>query len=93
MVKHVVMWKYSNKKDSGAAKELLESMNGKVAHMERMEVGEDFLHAESSYDIVLITEHKNRKELDLYQKDNFHVQIKRKLSDLESVRAAVDFEF
>jgi len=92
MVKHVVMWKYSNKDDAAAAKELLESMNGKVAYIEKMEVGEDFRHSESSYDIVLITEHKNRKELDLYQKDNFHVQIKRKLSDLESVRAAVDFE-
>ena len=92
MIKHVVMWRYSDKKDIETAREQLESLRGRVPGMLSIETGVNFLESPSSYDLVLITEHPDRAALDAYQEDPLHVQVKAVLGKLDSERVVVDYE-
>jgi hypothetical protein len=92
MVKHVVMWRYKNKADIGTARELLESMKGRVPSLLSIETGVNFLESPASYDLVLITAHKDRMALDEYQADPLHGEIKAALGKLDSERVVVDYE-
>lgn len=92
MVKHVVMWRYKNKSNIEAARELLESMRDKVPSLLKIETGINYLDSPASYDLVLITEHKDRAALDEYQADALHCDIKAVLGKFESERVVVDFE-
>jgi hypothetical protein len=92
MVKHVVMWRYRDKKDIDTAREQLKSLRNRVPSMLNIEVGVNIQEGPSSYDLVLITEHENRETLQAYQHDPIHVEVKRVLGKLESDRVVVDFE-
>lgn len=92
MVKHVVMWRYKNKSDIKIAQDLLEGMRGKVPSLLSIETGVNFLESPASYDLVLITGHKDRAALDAYQVDPLHEEAKAVLGKLDSERVVVDFE-
>jgi len=92
MIKHVVMWRYSDKKDIEIAREHLESLRGRVPSMMNIETGVNLPNSPSSYDLLLVTEHRDRAALEAYQEDPFHVQVKAVLGKLESERAVVDYE-
>jgi len=93
MIKHVVMWKFSNKNHVTVAKDALDGMKGRVPSMLSLETGVDFHQSgASSYDLVLITTHQDRAQLDTYQADPIHGEVKTLLGGLESERVVVDFE-
>ena len=92
MVKHVVMWRYEDKANIEKARQALESMPGKVEGLKNLQVGKDFLGSPASYDLVLITEHDSRDQLDTYQADPVHCKVKELLGSFKSERAVVDFE-
>ena len=64
MVKHVVMWRYADKKSIEIARKQLEGMRGRVPALLSIQTGVNFLESPASYDLVLITEHKDRAALD-----------------------------
>ena len=92
MIKHVVMWRYRNKKDIEIAREQLESMKGKIPSVLNIEIGVNFQDGPASYDLPLITEHQTREALDAYQEDALHSRIKAILGKLSSERVVVDYE-
>lgn len=99
MIKHIVMWKLKEKahgktkKDNGIAiKNMLEDLNGKIPGMIRLEVGMDFSVTESSGDIVLYSEFKDRKSLDDYQTHPLHEAVKPYVLEARSERRIVDYE-
>lgn len=92
MVKHVVMWRYKNKSDIKIAQDLLDGMKGKVPSLLNIETGVNYLDSPASYDLVLITEHKNQAALDAYQVDPLHEEVKVVLGKLDSERVVVDFD-
>ena len=93
MIKHIVMWRYKNKSDIETARKQLESLRNRVPSMLSIETGVNFLDSPASYDLVLITEHKDKAALDIYQADLFHAEVKAVLGKLDSERVVVDFEF
>jgi len=92
MIKHVVMWRYSDKNDIEVARGQLESLRDRVPSMLNIETGVNVLDSPASYDLLLITEHRDRAALDAYQEDPLHVQVKAVLGKLESERVVVDYE-
>ncbi|MCG8452775.1 MAG: Dabb family protein [Spirochaetales bacterium] len=92
MVKHVVMWKFANPDHAQEAQNALEGMRGKVMTMESLETGLDFQNGPASYQLVLITTHANREQLDAYQADPDHCAVKEVLGDFPAERVVVDFE-
>ena len=92
MVKHIVLFKLKDQKDRLKAIEALQSMKGKIEGMIDLEVGEDFLASERSYDIALITTHTDRAALDSYQAHPVHQPVKKVMHEIRESSVAVDFE-
>ncbi|MDR1678606.1 MAG: Dabb family protein [Prevotellaceae bacterium] len=99
MVKHIVIWKLKefalgNDKAANAllVKEKLESLNGKIPGLLRLEVGIDFLQAESSGDIVLYSELENREALSVYQEHPLHKEAGLFVREVVCGRSSADFE-
>ena len=94
MIKHIVCFKLKEGEDVHKAVEVLRSMKGNVPTALEIEVGEDFLKSERSYDIILQVTLKDREALDEYQNDPYHCSVVKK--HMHAVRlssVAVDYEF
>ncbi len=92
MVKHVVMWRFTDKSDINVFREQLESMRDKVPTMLDIQTGVDFNKSVAAYDLILITSHKNTAALDAYQNDPLHLKVKAVLGKMDVERVVVDFE-
>ena len=93
MVKHIVLFKLKDQADRPKAIEALSSMKGKIEGMLDLEVGEDFLASERSYDIALITTHTVRAALDFYQAHPVHQPVKKIMHAIREGSVAVDYEY
>lgn len=80
MIKHIVCFKLKDNSLENClkAKEVLLSMEKNVSLLRGINVGVDFLHSERSYDIILETYFDSKKDLDLYQKDDYHCNVVKK---------------
>ncbi len=99
MVKHIVIWKLkesahgnSARENARVIKEMLESLNGRIPGLIRMEVGIDFSATETSGDIVLYSEFDSRASLDAYQAHPEHKAVMPFIMEARSERRMVDYE-
>ena len=93
MIKHIVCFKLKKGEDVHKAAEILRSMKGKVPTALEIEVGEDFLKSERSYDIILQVTLKDRASLDEYQNDPYHCSVvKTHMHAVRESSVAVDYE-
>ena len=92
MVKHIVVWKLKNMEDSEMLKKAIESLYGKIPGLISIEAGIDFNRSNASGDIVLISVHKDKASLDLYQTHPEHVIVKDLIVPRVLSRTVVDFE-
>jgi len=99
MIKHIVMWKlkdeaHGNTKAVNARliKEKLESLNGRIPGLIKLEVGIDFSATGESCDIVLYSEFKARQDLKNYQDHPEHKAIMPFVGEARSERRVVDYE-
>ena len=99
MIKHIVMWKlkesaHGNTKDKNARliKEKLESLNGKIPGMLKLEVGSDFSMGKESYDVVLYSEFKSKEDLNNYQNHPDHKAIMPFVGEAKEEKRVVDYE-
>lgn len=94
MVKHVVFFKLKDRSESSILKlrDVLLDMKGKVPSLLSLEVGVDFTRSPRSYDVVLISQHESRKQLDEYQNDPVHMEVKKYVATVGESTVAVDFE-
>ena len=99
MIKHIVMWKlkdyaHGNAKAANAKliKDKLESLNGKIPGMVKLEVGIDFSGTAESSDLLLCSEFRSREALDAYQSHPDHKAIMPFIKEARSARMMVDYE-
>lgn len=99
MIKHIVMWKLleqaegnSKAKNAQLAKAKLESLNGKVPGLLKLEVGIDFSCSETSMDLMLYSEFEDRAALERYQQHPEHVAVFPFMKAIRSERRVVDYE-
>ena len=98
MVKHIVMWKLKEQangntktKNAKLIKERLESLNGKIPGLLKLEVGIDFSATEESFDVVLYSEFSSDAELKNYQKHPEHKAVMPFIGEVRQKRAVVDY--
>ena len=94
MVKHIVMFKLSNKNPENMERAInaLQSLEGNIEALKSIEVGTDFLESDRSYDIVLTAEFKSREELQKYGEHENHLPVVKIMRSLCSSSAVVDYE-
>lgn len=99
MIKHLLFLRlkdsaHGNDKATNArlVKEMLESLNGKIPGLLKLEVGIDFSATEDSSDIALYSELTDREALDLYQAHPAHMAIKPFVAETKFERRVVDYE-
>lgn len=99
MVKHIAMWKlrdqaHGNTKLTNAKliKEKLESLNGKIPGMLKLEVGIDFSATKVSADIVLCSEFRSKEDLNVYRDHPDHKSIMPFILEAIRERRVVDYE-
>ena len=99
MVKHIVLWKLKETaegRDKAAnaqvIKEALEALQGKIPGLLKIEVGFDFVKADTSCDVALYSELASPAALDAYQSHPAHQAVIPLIRALASERRAVDYE-
>lgn len=99
MVKHIVFWRlkdFAEGRDKAAnarlIKERLEALAGRIPGLLSIEVGCDFVHAETSCDLALYSELESREALDAYQAHPAHQAVIPLIRALVTERRAVDYE-
>lgn len=94
MVKHIVMFKLAekNQKNLDEAMTALNSLRGNIETLKFLEVGNDFLGSERSYDIVLTALFDDREGLKTYSGHENHLPVVDKMRSLCSSSIVVDYE-
>ena len=95
MIKHVVCFKLKDNSidEKEKATNVLMSMVTKVPQIWGIEVGQDVLGSDRSYDLILQVVVESMEKLEEYQKDEYHVNVVKKYmhAHVES-SVAVDYE-
>ena len=93
MIKHIVMFKLFKKNNIKKAVNALKSLEGNIDVLDSLEIGVNLTESQRNYDIVLITEFKNREALNLYGSHPKHVPVVEIMQTLCSSSIVVDYEF
>jgi heme-degrading monooxygenase HmoA len=95
MLKHVVMFRFKNETEEiqkvNVAK-ALKDLPGLISEIRGFEVGNDVLHSERSYDMVLISVFENLEAMQRYQVHPAHQEVALKLKKMCDSIFAVDFD-
>ena len=91
MIRHVVLMKFENPEDSKTAAELLKSLEGCSGLLKKLDVGLDFVHAATSYDLLFETQFETRDDQLEFQNDPAHVKVRRELKKLPKTSVKVDY--
>ncbi len=95
MIKHVVCFKLKDNSidEKEKATNVLMSMITKVSTIWGIEVGQDILGSERSYDLILQVVVESKEKLEEYQRDPYHVNVVKKYMHEHVVKSiAVDYE-
>ena len=98
MVRHIVFWRLNGVTPEARAqqaqeiKQALESLNGRIAGLIRLEVGIDFAGGDHAADIALYSEFDDRAALANYQTHPEHVAVKPLVAERSRERRVVDYE-
>ena len=94
MLKHIVTWKMKeeNKAENMAEiKSRLEALVGVIDEIKSLQVGINENGGE--YDIILITDFENKKDLETYDSHPAHQEVRSFVRSVVETRIAVDFNY
>lgn len=99
MIRHVVMWKVRENGEPGTGpvnalrvKRALESLNGRIPGLKRLEVGVGASSQPESSEIVLFSEFESMKALEGYREHPAHMAVVPIVRSVCTERRSVDYE-
>lgn len=94
MITHIVLFKLKDRSAGNVNKtrDVLMSMEGKIAVLLHLEVGTDVLHSERSYDLALTTKFNTLDDLQAYQVHPVHKEIIEYIASVRESAISVDYE-
>jgi len=95
MIIHIVLFKLRDQSPANVAQTrgVLLSMIDKVPQLRHLEVGEDLIHSERSYDLALVTKFDSLDDLRAYQIHPYHAgQVLPHTQKVSSSVVTVDYE-
>jgi hypothetical protein len=96
MIRHVVFFKFRPEVSAAnrtAVLNQLRALPDKIDVIRSFEVGEDVMHLARSWDAVLIATYDDLQALDIYTRDDDHVEVVLKLREICDDVGSVDFEY
>lgn len=93
MIKHIVMYKLNNKSDAESLRNKFLSMRGKIQELINIDTGIDILNTDRSYDVVLICEFMSVDDMNAYQNNPIHLDVKEYVQSVVCKAKSVDYEF
>ena len=100
MVKHIVMWTLAEFAEGKQKEETiqevkaqLEGLKDSIQEIQFLEVGINFNTTEGAYDIVLVTEFKNKEALTRYQDHPEHIRVRDFLRKVRVKHTVVDYVY
>jgi hypothetical protein len=97
MIKHIVMWHVAgatpeeNTKNREFVRAQFETLRGKIAGMQTMEIGFDSSAVDYACDVILYSEFESQAALDVYATHPEHLRVKKSLEGFRTSRHQVDF--
>ncbi len=99
MIKHIILLKLkeeafgkSKAENAEMLKREFEGMPAKIKEIRKLEVGINFNPSGDAFDLSLIAEFANRKDLDIYQNHPEHMRIVAIVRQCRDRRIVVDYE-
>jgi hypothetical protein len=99
MIKHIVMFKLKKCEIPGdkirasrSIKEKLEELPAFIPELKMMEVGINISTRDTAYDLVLVSEFDNEKDLETYRVHPKHVEVVDYILKHKDAAVVVDFE-
>lgn len=98
MITHIVMWRVkavdggTKEATARAIKARIDSVQGRIPGLLRIEGGVDFNHGEPACDVVLYSEFESRAALDGYQAHPIHKELAAFIAARQTERRVVDYE-
>lgn len=94
MLTHVVLFKLKDKSGENIqkTKEVLLSLQGKIPFLRFLEVGNDILHSERSYDICLYTKFDSLADMQEYQIHPAHIKVQQHMHAVRESSVSIDYE-
>ncbi len=97
MVKHIVFFKLKPeiKDKQQAAQQVINTLmplKKLIPQIKHYELGINFAKRETAFDVALISEFENRKDLEAYRNHPLHRQAVEQIKSLISQTASVDYE-
>jgi hypothetical protein len=94
MLIHIVCWKYREDIDDDqrrAHRERLRALEALIPEIKRLDVGEDVLHLDRSFDTALVAEFESREDLDVYTDHPEHQAVVAIGREIAEKAVSVDF--
>jgi hypothetical protein len=94
MLMHIVLFKLKNRRPEEVvkAREKLLSLSGRVPQLRSLEVGEDIIHAERSYDLALLATFDSLSDMQAYQVHPNHIEVGEYMRGIYETIVSVDYE-
>ncbi len=98
MLKHIVLFKLKDHAEGATREEnakkiksQLEALPAKIPQIRSLEVGINRVPSDAAYDVALITEFSDEKDLAIYVKHPDHVRVAEFVGKVREGRAVVDY--
>jgi len=95
MIKHIVLLKLednSNEHKKLVQKKIL-ALKSKISEIVHLEVGVNFADEQRAYDVALISDFKNKEDLQSYAVNPLHVEVINYLKSKNTTSKVVDYEY
>lgn len=94
MITHIVLVKLKEPTEENMATAVskISAMNGKIPVLKSLEVGQDIIRSDRSYDIGLIARFDSLDDLQTYQAHPLHLPVLEYLRGVMESAVAVDYE-
>lgn len=99
MIKHIVMWKFKDEAEGKTKDENMEyasshlyALKDMIPELKGIEIGKDITHGDMSFDLALITEFENVKDLNTYSCHPDHLKVVDYIKKAIFERVTIDFE-
>jgi len=94
MLTHIVLFKLKDKSEDNIqkTKEVLLGLEGKIPFLKFIEVGNDVLHSDRSYDVVLYTKFDSLEDMQAYQVHPVHVKVSEHMHAVRETSVSIDYE-
>ena len=91
MIKHVYLIQLIDRSKAHECMEQIRSLKAHIPQLYRVEVGQDFIGAPASYDVIEICEFLTQEDFEIFTNHPYHEQIRAYITTIKKNAIKVDY--